>query len=774
MQPLEPRGAKVGAPAPVFTPARFHTSDMFPAVRVRDSLLRDLLISLLLFLLLSEWLRPLPDLADVSEIYQIQPFLVLFGLCIAVDCFRIPYAWGWVAKGALNLLFIGFMFDRDGFLGGGWLVDFGGKLAADIRHMTEMHLDLISAETRTLLFIFGWTLLISVIQTLMLQRQHSLLFVGATLLYLVGLQLFLGADTVQGIFRTLGYGLLLLSLLNLSRIRQTYGIATLRAQGALIWLAVSLAIVIALASAGWYAADMAKPLALMKPVTWERVSDRLMSLYHEDAGVSAAVAKSGYGNDDSALGGPLQPDSATVFTAKTTEVTYWRGESKSLYDGKGWQQNESDSEPFVSSAPALSSASFYADPLVVQEVLWISGTPGKQLFYGGDVQRIDGLLSSQDEPLSPDIVVQNRVNGKMSLPDSSHPLSYYKITVKPVHPDPAVLSTDTGAYPADISGAYLQLPESLPRSVRSLAEQVSAGAATPYAKAVAIEQYLRSNYTYSLDKPTKPSRNEDFVSHFLFVDQNGYCDHFSTAMAVMLRSVGVPARWVKGFAPGDLMDTEDGMKAITVRNQDAHSWVEVYFPAAGWVPFEPTPGFTGIGGDHTRAAVTISPEERPTMTASLLNTPTVKNLSDSSLEWLHNFTDKAIQFVGMYRGYLLASFVLLIIVLGVFVALRRKGVFTGLPLLYSIGTARAGVSQPVVRFMDRLWLQLFRKYGAISAHQTLREYVSALRLDHASQQQALHEFALMYEAVRYDVAGRPAYSKREIAAVWNAIQKTTS
>ena len=86
---------------------------------------------------------------------------------------------------------------------------------------------------------------------------------------------------------------------------------------------------------------------------------------------------------------------------------------------------------------------------------------------------------------------------------------------------------------------------------------MTANRLTPYAKAVAIEQYLSHTYPYSLEKPTNPSRNEDFVSHFLFVDRTGYCDHFSTAMVVMLRSVGVPARWVKGFAPGTLQASSD-------------------------------------------------------------------------------------------------------------------------------------------------------------------------------------------------------------------------
>ena len=114
---------------------------------------------------------------------------------------------------------------------------------------------------------------------------------------------------------------------------------------------------------------------------------------------------------------------------------------------------------------------------------------------------------------------------------------------------------------------------------------MTANRLTPYAKAVAIEQYLSNTYTYSLEKPTHPSRNEDFVSHFLFVDRTGYCDHFSTAMVVMLRSVGVPARWVKGFAPGTRKHpaTTMGSKklwfAIKMR---IHGWRFIFLLWAGY------------------------------------------------------------------------------------------------------------------------------------------------------------------------------------------------
>lgn len=220
------------------------------------------------------------------------------------------------------------------------------------------------------------------------------------------------------------------------------------------------------------------------------------------------MAKSGYGQNDTSLGGPLQVDTTPVFTAKTSELTYWRGESKNFYDGKGWTQTNQTLESYT--APVQTGTG----KLVTQEVLWSDKSPNKQLFLGGNLLGVDSLLTEKGKPLTPDILLKSTLSGKVVLPEIADPLSYYKIAVQPVKEDPTLLNSDVGAYPSEITGDYLQLPANLPRSVRSIAEQITANRATAYTKAVAIEQYLSHTYTYSLEKPTAPSRNEDFVSHF--------------------------------------------------------------------------------------------------------------------------------------------------------------------------------------------------------------------------------------------------------------------
>lgn len=145
-------------------------------------------------------------------------------------------------------------------------------------------------------------------------------------------------------------------------------------------------------------------------------------------------------------------------------------------------------------------------------------------------------------------------------------------------------------YPADLAAAYVQLPDSQrgelpvdPR-VRQLALEVTAGKLSLYEKARAIETYLKQSLTYSLDlKPTQG----DPLAEFLFEERRGHCEFFATAMAVMLRTLGIPARVVNGFQMGEYNDIS-GMH--TVRDRDAHSWVEVYFPGLRiWVEFDPTP-----------------------------------------------------------------------------------------------------------------------------------------------------------------------------------------
>lgn len=128
-------------------------------------------------------------------------------------------------------------------------------------------------------------------------------------------------------------------------------------------------------------------------------------------------------------------------------------------------------------------------------------------------------------------------------------------------------------------------PAAVETRVQRLAQQVTAGAKNPYDAAAAIESYLRTSFSYTLKPPVTPP-GQDPLAFFLFDSKKGYCEYFATAMGDMLRSIGIPTRLVNGYGPGS-WDPKSGR--FVVRESDAHTWVEAYFPHYGWIPFEPTP-----------------------------------------------------------------------------------------------------------------------------------------------------------------------------------------
>src|SRR5262249_23695685 len=148
----------------------------------------------------------------------------------------------------------------------------------------------------------------------------------------------------------------------------------------------------------------------------------------------------------------------------------------------------------------------------------------------------------------------------------------------------ARLQASGNDYPADISERYLQLPAELDPRIAVLAQSATAHTTTAYDKAAALENFLKTKYSYTLDLTGNPGK--DPLAHFLFETRAGHCEYFASAMTVMLRMLGIPAREVNGFLPGEYNDLGGD---YIVRASDAHSWVEVYFAGNGWIVFDPTP-----------------------------------------------------------------------------------------------------------------------------------------------------------------------------------------
>jgi hypothetical protein len=246
---------------------------------------------------------------------------------------------------------------------------------------------------------------------------------------------------------------------------------------------------------------------------------------------------------------------------------YWRGGIFTRYNSTGWDIDQSGGQQTAFGFPAEIPAGRYS----LNQEFEITVPHGDSLFaVNMPVRSSDGATLRF---ISPD--------GNAVLKGA---VSKYDVTSWVTNATAGQLMADTTDYPLDVSLMYLQLPDSLPQRVRDLAARITADARTPYDKAIRVQNYLRATYPYQLDVPPPPI-GADAVDYFLFDAPGGFCSYYASAMAVMLRAEGVPARIVTGFATGEYDQTRN---AYRVPARAAHAWVEVYFPHYGWVEFEPT------------------------------------------------------------------------------------------------------------------------------------------------------------------------------------------
>jgi transglutaminase-like putative cysteine protease len=272
---------------------------------------------------------------------------------------------------------------------------------------------------------------------------------------------------------------------------------------------------------------------------------------------------------------------------------YWHSFTYDTYTGHGWSTSPTRQSVY-SQGESLQPEQARDHVLVRQEVHPVENTGGV-VFSNGDLVKVN-LQSEAAWRSSDDLFGVQLESGGIA--------SYNVDSLVPVA-DVRTLRAAGQRYPDWVRQRYLALPPEVPERVKSLAITLTASAATPYDRAHAIEQYLRT-FPYTLDVPRPPS-NQDVTDYFLFDLKKGYCDYYATAMVVLARAAGVPARLVTGYASGAYNLNSE---RFVVTEADAHSWVEVYFPNIGWVPFEPTAGNPPL--ERTRqASSAITPESAP-------------------------------------------------------------------------------------------------------------------------------------------------------------------
>lgn len=255
------------------------------------------------------------------------------------------------------------------------------------------------------------------------------------------------------------------------------------------------------------------------------------------------------------------------FTVEAERGAFWRVGAHDRYTGNAWIRTGSTDEYDRPLAKPVGGSSQLVQTYELRDQLSVLPAAWKPTEVSGDltgsarVTDLEGLRP--DEPLADgtEYTVESR------LPERSV----------------GRLRAAGTEYPDGLLDRYTRVPDSTPERVAEKAAEVASDTGTPYGTAAAIQSWLGATKGYSLNV-NRP--DGDIVDGFLFGMENGYCVYFATAMTVMLRTLDVPARFVTGYTTGEQV----GENEWVVRGYNSHTWVEVFFPGVGWIPFDPTPG----------------------------------------------------------------------------------------------------------------------------------------------------------------------------------------
>ena len=262
-------------------------------------------------------------------------------------------------------------------------------------------------------------------------------------------------------------------------------------------------------------------------------------------------------------GNPFRSQSNEVhFTAQSSQPAYWRTGAYDEYTGSGWDSDGPTTPYDGAMAPERGSSE-----VQYRVTLAKSATALPTVWQPNTVSRDDAVVTDSralrsTTPLSPGT-------------------EFRGTSVRPPD-DPALLRESGAGAPEAVDPEYTRVTPESERRLTPFVDELTADDATAYDKAKTIENWLESEKEYSLNA----SHDEgDIASEFVFDMEKGYCEYFATSMAAMLRTQDIPARYVVGYSTGE----RTGAGEYTVRGMNAHAWVEVYFPNAGWVRFDPTP-----------------------------------------------------------------------------------------------------------------------------------------------------------------------------------------
>ncbi len=294
------------------------------------------------------------------------------------------------------------------------------------------------------------------------------------------------------------------------------------------------------------------------------------------------------------LRGEMKPK--VVMRVRSQAEGFWRVLAFDRYTGKGWEISRNEQVTTLKRSSWSYQIYLSPPPIAVktQEVV-------QTYTIVSDLPNLIPAMAAPKEIYFPTpIIAVDQEDGLRSPVELSQDLTYTIISEVP-NRDRTLLGLASTKYPPSIKKHYLQIPPEIAEKVRQRTEEILADynqervwksqktLDSAYEKALYLAQYLKQHYSLPQNPLELPyfSDKDDLVEAFLFKYKGGYADHFSTVLTVMLRSIGIPARLVAGFSPGEF-NPFTGM--YVVRNTDAYAMTEVYFPKYGWFTFDPIPG----------------------------------------------------------------------------------------------------------------------------------------------------------------------------------------
>ncbi|WP_080848707.1 transglutaminase TgpA family protein [Cytobacillus gottheilii] len=708
-------------------------------MRVRD-VKRDLTTLILYaigFFLLWEWLRPVEQLTDTSNIWLFITFVVL---ALLLAFLGTPIVLSGLIKTVFILYALHFLYGEGSFLFLTWAGPFAEDIFNNFGSIINRDWSSLSNHFRSLLFFVLLWLMTYLVHYWLMNRRQIFIFFFMTMIYITVLDTFTPYEADMAIVRTIILGFAAMGMLTYYRYLEKEGVkASLHFSRK--WM-LPLAVMIALSVGVGLAAPKAEPI-------WPDPVPFIQSYSEDSGGPGTGIKKIGYGENDSQLGGPFIGDDTLVMRTETQSRHYWKIESKDIYTGKGWVRSEEDEGEIFFTADETVPIPELTEDVTSEKTERTSSVLNvmnyDHIAYPLGVQSIstEPELSYTLDSEIEKIRTQNQVG--RSTPAAEYEVTYqssqYSVTTLQAANRETVL-------PDELMERYTQLPESLPQRVRDLALEITQDEDNWFDMARELESYFNSSgFTYDQQNVAIPDEDEDYVDQFLFDTKIGYCDNFSTAMVVLARSLDMPARWVKGFTEGDYIESSgSGVSVYEVTNNNAHSWVEIFFPEVGWVPFEPTQGFTNNvqynfdADTDTPLPQTETPDQPETPELEEDVTETASGSEESSVTAIWNsfkgFVDRHTLWIILGALLIAAAVVLLYL---------KRGRW--LPRYYVWKMKNSSSNQDFTKAYFILLKELERYGLKRKDGQTLRDY--AAYIDHFFSSKEMGELTSKYELLLY-------------------------